>query len=316
VFGNKKKPAPPPADELMTILARRGPHTVLRGDLGFIGVPGQLFTPETGSGLPVVAFAHAWMADLGRYRDLFFHLASHGLVVAAPDIERGPAPSDAVLAAGLRTALSALPAVRLGLGESITVDPRRGGLAGHGFGAGAAVLAAGPAVLGATEPVSVGAVAAVFPAPSTDAAFTTATAVSAPAMVIAADRALDTVDANPLPLARELGGPVTLRAVPGATDRGLLQRHTLASLIGINGADRATHSAVRALLTGFFLATVGLDDRYGAFTDEDAVLGSVLNIDPAEPDEDDRTHVEKLLGGPPAAKKGGSFSAIRGLRGR
>ncbi len=314
MIGKSKEPQRLPPEELMVRLARRGPHKVLAGDLGFVGVPGRLFTPDAGSGLPLVAFAHAWMADAGRYRDLLFHLASHGIVVAAPDIERGFAPSDAALAAGLRTALTGLAAVRLGLTESVTVDPQRCGLAGHGFGASAAVLAAGTDVLESTEPIAVEALAAVFPAPSTDVAVAAAAAVTAPAMVLAADTALDTVDANPLPLARGLGGPVTLRSVPGATDRGLLQRRTLRSLIGINGADRATHAAVRALLTGFFLATVSGNDRYAAFTDPEAVLGEVLTIDPAEPDADDRTHLEKLMGGPPAAKRG-TRSSIRALRG-
>lgn len=304
-----------PPDALMIQLARRGPHKVLRGDLGFVGVPGQLFTPDSGTGLPLVVFAHAWMADVGLYRDLLFHLATYGIVVAAPDIERGLAPSDAALAVGLRTALSALPKVRLGLAEAITVDPKRSGLAGHGFGASAAVLAAGPEVLASTQSPTVEALAAVFPAPSTTTAFAAAATVRAPSMVIAAGSDLDTVDANALPLASELGGPVTLRAIAGASERGLLQRRGIKSLIGINGADKATHAAVRALLTGFFLATVGGDEQYAAFTDPDATLGSVLTVDPYEPDDDDRSHVEKLLSGPPAPKKGGALSSIRALRG-
>ncbi|GED97232.1 alpha/beta hydrolase [Gordonia crocea] len=300
----------------MTRLARRGPHKVLRGDLGFVGVPGQLFTPDRGTGLPLVVFAHAWMADAARYRDLLFHLATHGIVVAAPDVERGLAPSDVALAAGLRTAAATLPTVRLGLAESITVDAGRRGYAGHGFGASAAVLAAGTDVLAATEPVAVNALAAVFPAPSTATAAAAAPTVGAPAMVLAVDGHLDTVDANPLPLARELAGPVTLRVIPGASERGLLQRRGIKSLIGINGADKATHATVRTLLTGFFLATIGGDDEYAAFTDADEVLGAVVNVDPDEPDTDDRPHVEKLLSGPITAQKGGPLSAIRALRGR
>ena len=76
----------------MTVLARRGPHRVLRGDLGFVGVRGQIFTPEKGTGLPLVAFAHAWMADSGRYRDLLFHLASHGIVTREDLAEQAVEP--------------------------------------------------------------------------------------------------------------------------------------------------------------------------------------------------------------------------------
>ncbi|MFT4200612.1 chlorophyllase/cutinase-like alpha/beta fold protein, partial [Gordonia sp. (in: high G+C Gram-positive bacteria)] len=153
MFGRKATPPPAPPAELMTRLARRGPHKVLRGDLAFVGVPGQIFTPESGSGLPLVVFGHAWMADVGRYRDLLFHLATHGIVAAAPDVERGPAPSDVALAAAVRTAVAGLPGVRLGLSESVTVDPDSVTVAGHGFGAASAVLALGPDVLAATEPV-------------------------------------------------------------------------------------------------------------------------------------------------------------------
>ena len=63
---------------------------------------------------------------------------------------------------------------------------------------------------------------------------------------------------------------------------------------------------VRALLTGFFLATLGGDETYEAFTDADAVLGIATNVDPSQPDEDDRSHIDKLFGGPPAPKKSSS----------
>ncbi|WP_301546901.1 alpha/beta hydrolase [Gordonia sp. X0973] len=323
MFGNKKAPAPPPPDELMTDLARRGPHKVLRGDLGFVGVPGALFTPQPSSdqpasGLPLVVFGHSWLSDSGRYRDLMVHLASHGFVAAVPDVERGPAPSDVALAAGLRTALANLPRVRLGLSESVTVDGERTVLAGHGFGASAAVLALGPDVLAGTETVDAQGLAAVFPAPSTTTAFAAASSVRTPAMVIAAGQALDTVDANPLPLAQALAGPVTLHTLPGTSERALLQRHTLKSLIGVNGAAKDTHAAVRAMLTGFLQATVGDDpQRYETFLDPESTLGAALPVDRAEPDDDDRSHLEKLVSGPPKPpSKTSALSPIRALSGR
>ncbi|MFT4201770.1 MAG: alpha/beta hydrolase, partial [Gordonia sp. (in: high G+C Gram-positive bacteria)] len=181
------------------------------------------------------------------------------------------------------------------------------------------VLALGPDVLAATEPVRAASLAAVFPSPTTDTAFAAAASVHVPAMVVAAGTSLDTVTDNPLPLARELAGDVCLRAVPGATDRALLQRRNLKSLVGINGADKNVHAAVRALLTGFALATAGRQDEYAAFTDPEAELGAVASIDPEDPDEDDRSHVEKLFGGPPSDKSSGplaaGLSSIRALRG-
>ncbi len=57
MFGKKKVVALPP-DKLMQELARRGPNKVDRGDLGIVGMSGQIFAPQTGRGLPAVAFGH------------------------------------------------------------------------------------------------------------------------------------------------------------------------------------------------------------------------------------------------------------------
>src|SRR3954465_8587617 len=46
--------------KLFAALNRRGPHRVLRGDLAFAGMPGVVYTPESGFNLPGVAFAHEW----------------------------------------------------------------------------------------------------------------------------------------------------------------------------------------------------------------------------------------------------------------
>jgi len=35
-------------------LSRPGPYPVLRGELALVGLPGVVFTPETGTGLPAV----------------------------------------------------------------------------------------------------------------------------------------------------------------------------------------------------------------------------------------------------------------------
>ena len=73
-------------------LSRRGPHSVLRGDLALAGQPGVVYTPAEGFGLPAVAFGHGWLTGTSNYVKLLEHLASWGIVAAAPNTERGPVP--------------------------------------------------------------------------------------------------------------------------------------------------------------------------------------------------------------------------------
>lgn len=294
VFGSKRGPSQSPG-ALMSQLARRGPNRVLRGDLGFVGIPGQVFTPATGKKLPAIAFGHAWLADSARYRDLLFHLASWGIVVAAPDSQRGIAPSDTSLAADLRATLLAVANVPLGF-DGLTVSRDKLGLAGHGFGAAAAVVAASDETIVGQRPPQVRSVAAVFPAPTTSILLPAARTVTVPTMVVAAGSAVDTVDSNAFPLANALGGDVTLRTIAGASDRDLLERRSLTSLVGIRGGNRKTHAAVRAVLTGYFLHTLTGDIEYQAFADADQTLGHLGNLDPTEPETDERDQFSKLIG--------------------
>lgn len=53
--------------KLLAALTRRGPHRVLRGDLAFAGVPGVVYTPESGLNLPGIAFGHDWLTRADRY---------------------------------------------------------------------------------------------------------------------------------------------------------------------------------------------------------------------------------------------------------
>ena len=147
---------------LFAALTRRGPHHVLRGDLAFAGLPGTVYTPASGFNLPGVAFGHDWLTPVDHYYKTLQHLASWGIVAAAPNTERGPAPSVLNLAFDLGTTLDIITGVRLGPGK-ISVHPTKLGLVGHGFGASAAVFTA--AGLGSsTNPLK--AVAAVFPTAS------------------------------------------------------------------------------------------------------------------------------------------------------
>ena len=88
-----------------------------------------------------MAFGHDWLTGVERYTGLLEHLASWGIVAAAPDTQRGLAPSVLNLAFDLGTALDIVAGVRLGPGK-ISVHPAKLGLIGHGFGGSAAVFAA------------------------------------------------------------------------------------------------------------------------------------------------------------------------------
>ncbi|UQE76105.1 alpha/beta hydrolase [Gordonia sp. PP30] len=295
--GKKKVIAPPP-DRLMKELARRGPHKVDRGDLGIVGLAGQVFAPRTGKDLPGVAFAHSWLRGSRHYRDLMFHLASWGIVVAAPDSERGPLASDVELATDLRAALTVLQSVRLGAPGQIGVDPERIAVAGHGFGAAAAVRAAGSQALLGRPQIPVRAVIGLFPAPTTSSLLDAAASVTAPSLIVAAADEMDSMIGNAVPLAKALGGDVVLRTLAGVDGRALLENPSIKSLIGINGAERKVHAAVRAQVTGYLLHTLTGDERYAAFADPEADMGAVTAVDVATARRADVDHVSQLLGIP------------------
>ncbi|MGK2320866.1 dienelactone hydrolase family protein [Gordonia rhizosphera] len=296
------KPSRSP-DKLLSEVTRRGPHRVLRGDLGIVGMPGQVFAPNSGRGLPAVAFGHAWRADHRRYRDLLWHLASWGFVVVAPDGNSGVLASDAGHAADLRAALGIVSHVTLGLG-AVTVDPDRIGLAGHGFGASAAVLAAADEqILGQPAPAVTG-VAALFPAPTTSILRPAAELVRAPGLIVAGAAELDTIDANALPLAKVCGGDVVLRTVSKGSAVGLLERRTIGSYLGVsNGADRGLHALVRAVCTGFLLHTVAGDREYQAFADPAATFKRLGVVDLDHPPVTEVDPISRLLGAKPHKRR-------------
>ncbi|HCS57298.1 MAG TPA: alpha/beta hydrolase [Gordonia polyisoprenivorans] len=296
------KPSKPPAKQFKA-LTRRGPHRVLAGNLGIVGIEGRVFTPAEGTRLPAIAFGHTWLSGGNRYRDLAYHLASWGFVVALPQGQRGLMPSDVGLAAEMRSALGVVCSAPLGDG-GITVDAAKVGFAGHGFGAAAAVLAASDELLLGQEPVPTSGVVAIFPAPTTALLPAAAPRVTAPGLILAAGTELDTFDANARPLARVYGGDVVLRTLPAATSRGLLERRTWKTILGANGADKTTHRQVRALMTGFLLHTVAGDTDYAGFGDPQAVIGKSLVVDPSDEPEHELGHISRLLGAKPREQRG------------
>ncbi|MDR3665145.1 MAG: hypothetical protein P4L86_32980 [Mycobacterium sp.] len=253
--------------QLFAALTRRGPRRVLRGDLGFAGLPGAVYTPESGMNLPGVAFGHDWLQGVGRYSGTLEHLASWGIVAAAPDTETGIAPSVLNLAFDLGTTLDIITGVRLGPGK-ISVHPTKLGLVGHGFGGSAAVFAA--AGMGSSSsPLK--AVATLFPTASKPDAAEPAAGLHVPGLILAAPAAELTIQSNATELAAAWQ-TATVRTVTKAVPGGLTEGFRLTKLVGMPGSDRGTQKVVRALLTGYLLYQLTGDKAYKDFADADVVL--------------------------------------------
>jgi len=247
-------------------LSLPGPHTVMRGDLGLIGLPGVVFTPRSGRDLPAIAFGHGWLQPPLRYHGLLRHLASWGIVVAAPGTHTGPFASHRLFAADLRAALDATTGVRLG---DLRVSPDRLGLAGHSFGGGSAVLAA-------AEDPRVKAVATLAAAEARPPASIAAQACRMPGMHVTAG--LDMVApavANAELIARNWGGPVQLRELPKAGHLGFTEGRHWSQLLLPGKGERKTQRTARALLTAFFLTHLTDTDDYAEFLEDD-VKGAPL----------------------------------------
>lgn len=258
--------------KLFAALTRRGPHRVLRGDLAFAGLPGVVYTPDAGMNLPGVAFGHDWLAGADRYHGTLEHLASWGIVAAAPATETSVAPSVLNLAFDLGTTLDIITGVRLGPGK-LSVHPDKLGVVGHGFGGSAAVFTA------AGLPVKPKAVAALFPTVTKPPAEQPAAALDVPGLVLTAPGDPMTLRSDAVELARAWP-TATLRAVDKAKAGGLAEGRRLSRVVGLPGADRSTQKTVRALLTGFLLRLLTGDKTYAAFADPEAALPKTDVIDP------------------------------------
>lgn len=264
-------------------LGEPGPHPVLRGELALVGMPGVVFTPASGTGLPAVAFAHDWLQPAARYLGLLRHLASWGIVAAAPDTHTSPIGSHRGLAHDLRTALSVCSGVRLGgtaRGAAVSIDPQRLGVAGHGMGAAVAVLAAAvPAsdtqVQAVGEPywetgstIDLQAVATVALTESRPPAQDAARAVHVPGMHLAFGRDLVSPPAaGAAPVAAAWGGPSSLRTLKKASHLGLVEGRHWSDLVLDGKGETATRTLVRALLTAFLLHRLAGRTQYAAAFD-------------------------------------------------
>jgi len=258
--------------KLFSALTRRGPHRALRGDLAFAGLRGVVYTPESGMNLAGVALGHDWLAGGDRYEGTLEHLASWGIVAAAPNTETGVAPSVLNLAFDLGTTLDIIAGVRLGPGE-ISVHPTKLGVIGHGFGASAAVFAA------AGMPAKPKAVVAMFPTVTKPAAEQPAAGLTVPGLVLTAPGDPMTLRSNAVELAR-IWKAATLRTVNKAKAGGLIEGRRLARVVGLPGADRSTQKVVRALLTGYLLHALTGDKAYADFADPEVDLPKAPVVNP------------------------------------
>ena len=226
--------------------------------------------------LPGVAFGHDWLQGVARYNGTLEHLASWGIVAAAPNTETGIAPSVLNLSFDLGTTLDIITGVRLGPGK-ISVHPTKLGLVGHGFGASAAVFTA--AGLGSSaNPLK--AVAAVFPTASKPDADQPAAGLRVPGLILNAPGTELTIQSNAIELAAAWR-TATVRTVVKAEPGGLAEGFRLTRLVGLPGPDRRTQKTVRALLTGYLLFQLTGDKTYKDFADADVVLPKTSLADPA-----------------------------------
>jgi dienelactone hydrolase len=231
-----------------------------------------VYTPESGFNLPGVAFAHEWVTGAERYEGTLEHLASWGIVAAAPDTEKGIAPSVLNMAFDLGTTLDIIAGVRLGDGK-ISVHPTRLGLVGHGFGASTAVFAA------AGMPAKPKAVVAAFPTITKPRAEEAAATLKVPGLILTDPGDPMSLRSNAVELARAWRS-ATLRAVPKAKAGGLIEGRRLARVVGLPGADRGTQKMVRALMTGYLLHMLAGDKAYRDFADPEADLPKAAVMDP------------------------------------
>ncbi len=240
--------------------------------------------------LPGVALGHDWLAGADRYHGTLEHLASWGIVAAAPSTETGLAPSVLNLAFDLGTTLDIITGVRLGPGE-ISVHPTKLGVVGHGFGGSAAVFAAAGMPPGPHGPK---AVAALFPTVTSPRAEEPAAGLRVPGLVVAAPDDPTTLRSNAVELTRAWPGS-TMRTVKKAKPGGLIEGRRLAPLVGLPGADRRTQKTTRALLTGYLLHLLAGDKQYRDFADTEVVLPKTEITDPAADPVDLEDKVVALL---------------------
>lgn len=258
-------------------LAKRGPHRVLVGDLAYAGLPGKVYTPAEGNGIPAVAFGHDWFTGIKAYHVTLRHLASWGIAVAAPDTQTCMNPDHRSLAADLTTCLQILAGVKLGHGNVI-VSPGKLGLAGHGMGAGAAILAS-------TGEEKVRAVACAYPAVTSPSSEEAARAVSSPGLILGSGRDNLVESGNPARVAHNWKGDVAYRELEKGTQQGFSEDTVRKLLVGASGPQTSAKETARGLITGFLLHQLAGEKKYSGFSDPEATAKKVESLSAEEIEE-------------------------------
>ncbi|MDO5507943.1 MAG: dienelactone hydrolase family protein [Corynebacterium casei] len=251
----------------LATLSKRGSHRVLVGDLDYAGLPGKVYTPAEGKGLPAVAFGHDWRKSVKDYHATLRHLASWGFVVVAPDTETGFIPNHRNLAADLESSLQVAAGVKLGSGN-ISVSPHKLGLIGHGMGGGTTILSA-------VDNDKVKAVGAYYPAQTSPSADAAARSLDIPGLIIGSGRSDIFNAGNPAKLAYNFGGDVIYREVEKGTQQGFSEDLLYKLVIG-SGAFQASQAEIaRGLMVGFLLHQLEGDKTYSDFSEPDAAAKGV-----------------------------------------
>ena len=250
-------------------LSKRGSHRVLIGDLDFVGLPGKIYTPAKGNALPAIAFGHDWLKNIRNYHGLLRHLASWGIVAAAPDTDTGINPNHQGFAADLETCLQVVTGVKLGNGN-ISVAPGRLGIVGHGMGGGAAILAA------AGRP-DLKAVVAAYPSKVSPSAETAAALVRAPGLVLGSEESAFLDFGNPAAIATRWAGPCCYREITKASS-SVLSENLFFNLFTGLGGKAALRERAWGLITGFLLYTLTDDRKYSGFAAADATARKVVSV--------------------------------------
>lgn len=243
-------------------LSKRGPHRVMVGDLGFTGLPGKVYTPAEGNGVPGVAFGHDWTKTVDDYHATLRHLASWGIAVAAPDTEIGFNPDHTGFASDLETCLQILAGVRLGNGN-VTVSPGKLGVVGHGMGGGAAVLTA-------ADNKKVNAVAAIYPADVAPSAVAAARSLETPGLVIGSNKGDIFEAGNPAKLAYNWKGKISYREIDKGNQQGFSEDTGFQFVLGFGMPQSSARETVRGLVTGFLLHQLDKEKKYSDFSAPDA----------------------------------------------
>jgi dienelactone hydrolase len=258
--------------ELLAELTHPGPHQVLRGNLALVGLPGVVFTPRSGLSLPAVAFGHGWLQPPARYHSLLRHLASWGIVAAAPATQLGPLPSHRLLAADLLTTLDLVTGIRLGA-DGISVDPDRLGLAGHSTGGGAAVLAAAAEKAPKTKGIATIAMAQTFP-PATE----TARKITVPGLHLAVEGDLVAPSVGHAEVvAKAWNGPVQLRNLRKSSHLAVTEGRHWSQLLLQGKPQRHTQRLVQAFFTAFFLTHLTNTAKYRTLLDADFKNAAIVS---------------------------------------